>query len=146
MLTPNDTFTMDYTVAPGHTVGDILPEAAEFTALPDVFTTGCLLAIMEWACIRQLNPHLGEGQISLGVGMTMTHDAPCTTGARLVIECTPTQVTEKFVTWEVEVRAADTAVVMGRGTHTRAIVAREKFSAAVNRAAPELGGEQLRNP
>lgn len=161
-LSVNDHFLMPYTVAPGHTVADILPEAPEFQTLPDVFTTGCLLAIMEWACIRHLTPHLDEGFISLGAGMDMTHDAPCTTGTDLVISCRVAEVQARKVVWDVEVRSAKglpgsgnhqasnladaDGIVMGRGRHTRAIVPREKFSAHVNQLAAQLGGQQLNNP
>ena len=146
MLSVGDTHVKTYTVEPGHTVPDILPESPEFQALPDVFTTGCLLAIMEWACIEHLLPHMEQGRISLGVGMDMTHDAPCTTGTELEIDCTVTDVSPKRFVWEVEVRAKADGTVMGRGKHTRAVVPREKFSAMVNERTGVIGGEQLRQP
>lgn len=146
MLSVGERHVKEYEVQPGHTVPDILPESAEFAVLPDVFTTGCLLAVMEWACIEQLSPYLEPGMISLGVGMDMTHDAACTTGTPLVIECIVSEASPKLITWSVEVRSAVGDVVMGRGVHTRAVVAREKFSDSVNRRTELIGGQTLLNP
>lgn len=39
MLRTNESYVKNYTIQTGHTVNDILPEAAEFVNMPDVFTT-----------------------------------------------------------------------------------------------------------
>ncbi|WP_156809842.1 thioesterase family protein [Corynebacterium ciconiae] len=121
---------------------DILPEAPEFQALPPVLTTGALLALMEWACIEHITPELADGQITLGVGMNLTHDAPCTTGAELRISCEVQNSTERKLTWQVEVRAADDTL-LGTGVHTRAVVARSSFVQAVNSQVDRIGGDTI---
>ena len=146
MLATSETHVKTYTIQPGHTVNDILPEAPEFVAMPDVFTTGCLVAVVEWACIEHLSPALPEGVISLGIKMDITHDAPCTTGTEIEIRCTVQESTPRTVTWTVDVVTRHGEVVLGRATHTRATVKREKFSTAVNEAVSTIGGELLTNP
>lgn len=146
MLRINETYVKNYTIQPGHTVNDILPESAEFVGMPDVFTTGCLVAVMEWACIEHLSPVLPDGIISLGVEMNLTHDAPCTTGTEIEIRCTVQAATSRIVTWSVEVVSCHGYVVLGRGTHTRATVKRAKFSKSVNQSILSIGGQRLQNP
>lgn len=146
VLNPGDTFTKHYTIHPGHTVRDIFPEAGEFADMPDVFTTGCLVALMEWSCIEQLSPHLDSGQISLGIAMNMTHDGPCTTGTELDIHCEVTAASARRASWNVEVRTSRGGVLMGTATHTRAIVDRATFSSTVDRQVATIGGQYLEHP
>lgn len=146
MLNVGEKHTKNYVIQPGHTVPDILPEATEFSDMPDVFTTGCLLAVMEWVCIEHLASCLDSGLISLGVAMKLTHDSPCTTGTPLVLQCTVIAASKKSVTWEVEVRSLEGEMIMGRGTHTRAIVSRKKFSQSVDCQTEIIGGQRLLNP
>ena len=146
MLNVNETYVKNYTIQPGHTVNDILPEAPEFVSMPDVFTTGCLVAVVEWACIEHLSQVLPDGVISLGVAMNITHDAPCTTGTDIEIRCTVQESTSRTVTWAVDVVTRHGEVVLGRATHTRATVKREKFSTAVDEAVSTIGGQHLQNP
>lgn len=146
MLNLGESYVKTYTIQPGHTVNDILPEAPEFVRMPDVFTTGCLVAVMEWACIEHLTPVLPDGVISLGVEMNLTHDAPCTTGTKIEIHCKVKAATTRTVTWNVEVVTCQGGVVLGQGIHTRATVKRDRFSNSVNTACADIGGQLLQNP
>ena len=146
MLRTNESYVKNYTIQTGHTVNDILPEAAEFVNMPDVFTTGCLVAVIEWACIEHLSSVLPDGVISLGVEMNLTHDAPCTTGTEIEIRCKVQAATSRIVTWAVEVVTCHGGVLLGRGTHTRATVKRAKFSKSVDQATIAIGGQRLQNP
>lgn len=146
MLKTNETYAKNYTIQAGHTVNDILPEAAEFVNMPDVFTTGCLVAVIEWACIEHLSQVLPDGIISLGVEMNLTHDAPCTTGTAIEIRCTVQAATSRSVTWAVDVFTCRGGVLLGRGTHTRTTVKRAKFSQSVDQAITTIGGQRLQNP
>jgi fluoroacetyl-CoA thioesterase len=59
-LHPGLTARLDYVVPAERTGPHLLPEAAEFAALPDVLATGYLVGIIEWACMRAVNEHLGS--------------------------------------------------------------------------------------
>lgn len=145
MLTIGDGYTREFVVTDDHTVPAILPDEETFKNYPEVFTTGCLLASMELACIEHLTSHLEQGQISLGVKMDLTHDAACTVGTVLIIESTVSDVSDRTVTWDVTVTTANDSVLMGRGKHTRAIVDRAKFTGSVNKQVAQLGGRELAN-
>jgi len=49
---------MVFTVPSSKTVPALYPEAPEFQAIPEVFATGFLIGLLEWACIPLVNPHL----------------------------------------------------------------------------------------
>ncbi|MCN4145095.1 MAG: hypothetical protein LC437_08790 [Thiohalomonas sp.] len=40
------------------TVPALYPEAQEFIEMPEVFATGFLLGLLEWACITAIKAHL----------------------------------------------------------------------------------------
>ena len=143
MISPGASHTIHYRVPPGRGVPDLYPDSPHFAAMPPVFATGFLVGLMEWCCIDHLAPELPEGCMSLGLGVDITHDAPCTEGAELDVECRCSAAGPKSVTWDVEVRCGD--VVMGRGTHKRVIVDKSGFVAAVDEEAARRGWRPLRS-
>jgi fluoroacetyl-CoA thioesterase len=96
-------------------------------AFPPVFATSRMVGLMEVAAARVLNPHLREGEVSVGVSVDVVHTAATPLGATVT-------ATGKFVGREgklflFEVSAADNAGEIGRGTHKRAIVTTERLVA-----------------
>ena len=57
-LQPGLTYQHQFTIPSSKTVPALYPEADEFQAMPEVFATGFLVGLLEWACIRLVNPHL----------------------------------------------------------------------------------------
>lgn len=141
MIEIGDNHTIHYRVPSGRGVPDLYPDSPHFAAMPLVFATGFLVGLMEWCCIDHLSPALPEGRMSLGLGVDITHDAPCTEGAELDVECRCVGIGRKTATWDVEVRCGD--IVMGRGRHKRAIVDRAAFEASVNESAHRNGWRPL---
>lgn len=143
MIQVNDRHTMYYTVPAGKGVPDLFPESAIFTAMPPVFATGFLVGLMEWGCLEHLNAaqHHGSGEMTLGLGVDIVHDAPCTEGAGLEVRCVCTHVGTRSLTWSVEVYCRD--VLMGHGTHKRVIVNRQQFAKHVNEQAARIGGQPV---
>ena len=65
-----------FTIPPGKTVPALYPEAPEFQQMPEVFATGFLVGLLEWACIRAINPHLDwPAEQSLGTHIDVSHEA-----------------------------------------------------------------------
>ena len=136
-----DTHEFRYTVPGNKAVPDLYPESEEFAAMPRVFATGFFVGLIEWACMDHLKASLPEGAISLGVGVDITHDAPATEGAELVVRVTATGVGKRSAEWSVEVTAGQT--VQGRGTHKRVVVDREQFTGTVNNLAESFGAARI---
>ncbi|WP_075725139.1 thioesterase family protein [Corynebacterium aquilae] len=132
-----------FTVTPDHTIPAILPGEEAFGCMPEVFTTGCLLAVMELACIEHLSPELSVDQMSVGIEANLTHTAPCTVGTALEVVAVVTSRTKNVVCWEVSVFTQSGAVLMGAATHKRAIVNREQFIQKVNSQTEIIGGAEL---
>lgn len=133
MLRPGDTHSFDYTVTPERTVPHLLPESPEFAAIPPVFATGYMVAVVEWTAIQHLSPHLGEAQTSVGTHVDLSHEAPTPAGMKVTIDLQVTEVSERSVTWRVTGR--DEAGTICRGTHSRGILDRERFERGVAKRA-----------
>lgn len=49
---------LQFQVPASKTVPALYPESPEFRAMPEVFATGFLVGLLEWACIQAVKPHL----------------------------------------------------------------------------------------
>ena len=72
-LHPGATATFSYRVPAEKTVPHLYPEAPEFREMPTVFATGFMVGLMEWTCLKVLQPHLDPGEGSLGVHIDVSH-------------------------------------------------------------------------
>ena len=95
---------------------------------PRVFATARLVALMEIAAARVLEPHLAEGEMSVGVTIDTTHTAATPQGATVRAHARFTGRDGKFYAFDV--RAEDEAGEIGCGRHSRAIVERARLEAS----------------
>ena len=110
---------------------ELTAEAAGSGALP-VFGTPFMAAMMENAALTALQPFLEEGRGSVGTHLDISHDAPTPVGMKVFAEAEITGVSENGKMVEFQVSAWDEKGPIGKGTHTRAIIASEKFLARCN--------------
>ena len=87
---------------------------------PPVFATSRLIAFMEYCAARFMKPLLGEGELSVGVGMNIKHTAPTRVGEDVTI--TSTFLGQEGKLYRFKVSAADRGGEVSEGEHTRAIV------------------------
>jgi len=133
-LQPGLAGRLQYVVPAERTVPRLLPEADEFTVLPEVLATGYLVGIMEWTCLLALAGHLDDNEATLGVHVDVSHEAPTPPGAPVTVEVELTAVDGRTLTFAVQ--AHDDAAVISRGTHRRAIISPSRFNARLrDRAA-----------
>ena len=58
------------------TVPQLFPEAPEFQQMPEVFATGFMVGLCEWACIQAVNPHLDwPSEQTVGTHVNLSHPA-----------------------------------------------------------------------
>jgi len=100
-------------------------------SLPPVFATARMVALMEIAAMRVLAPRLAPGQESVGVLVNVTHTAATPPGSKVRAVATYRGPVGKF--HEFEVVAFDDAGEIGRGTHQRAVVSRDRLVAGADR-------------
>ncbi|WP_300416651.1 thioesterase family protein [uncultured Oscillibacter sp.] len=110
---------------------ELTAEAVGSGALP-VFGTPFMAAMMENAALTALQPFLEEGRGSVGTHLDISHDAPTPVGMKVFAEAEITGVSENGKMVEFQVSAWDEKGPIGKGTHTRAIIASEKFLARCN--------------
>lgn len=139
MIEVGSTSTLTYMVSVERTVPHLYPESAEFGVMPQVFATGYLVGLLEWACMHHLTEagHLTGEQISVGTHINVSHTAATVPGQTVTVEVTCTQVEGRLVEWDVTAR--DERDVITTGTHQRAVLDRGRFAGGVERKADGLG-------
>lgn len=92
-----------------------------------VFATPAMVALMENAAMNAVAPALPQGSTTVGAEMNTTHIKPSAIGAKVQATATLTAIEGRKLTFAVE--AADEAGTIGKGTHVRFIVDKERFMA-----------------
>ena len=108
----------------------------EWESYPAVLATPHMLAAMERACASLLVPSLGEGQISVGARVELTHSAPTPIGSKVIARAKFIERDGPLYWFEIE--AEDEGGTIGRGRHARAIV---ECQAVEDRAAGRRAGK-----
>ena len=101
---------------------------------PPVLATARMIALMEIAAGRVLQPLLGPGELSVGVTVDISHTAPTPPGAEVIATARYAGREGKLFLFEVSV--ADPGGEVGRGWHKRAIVSCERLQSG---AAKRIG-------
>jgi fluoroacetyl-CoA thioesterase len=129
-LKPGIKYEHKFVVPASKTVPALYPEAEEFLAMPEVFATGFLVGLLEWACIKCINPHIDWPlEQTLGTHVDVTHQAATPPGLEVTVNVELIEVDGKRLVFKVE--AHDGVDVISTGRHERFIVNREKFAARV---------------
>jgi len=98
---------------------------------PDVFATARMVALMECSAAKILIPLLKEGELSVGVGVNITHLAATLEGDIAISTATFEGMEGKLYKFSIEV--VDSGGKIGVGTHTRAIVSTDRLMVGANR-------------
>ncbi len=130
------TYTLRYTVPRNKTVPFIYPENPDFTAMPEVFATGFMVALMEWCCVEAIKPHLEAGEGSLGTMIDVTHEAATPPGLTVTVNCRLEKVDGRKLEFTVE--AHDGHDLIGKGRHGRAVVRWDRFNQKVAEKAAKV--------
>lgn len=92
---------------------------------PEVFSTSRMVALMECSAAKVMISLLKEGELSVGVEVNIKHLAPTLEGDTAISTATFVGMEGKLYKFEIEV--VDSGGVIGNGTHTRAIVSKERL-------------------
>ncbi|MCP3934428.1 MAG: thioesterase family protein [Actinomycetia bacterium] len=85
-----------------------------------VLSTPDMVGLIEGTCLFGVQPHLPEGQTTVGIHVCVSHQAAVGTGEEVEIVATLAEVDRKKLTFDVRVTHGDT--VVSEGTHQRFIV------------------------
>lgn len=92
-----------------------------------VFATPSMIALMEQAACNAVAACLDDESTSVGTLVNITHDAATGMGKKVTTTATLTAVEGRKLVFEIT--AADEDKLIGKGTHERFIVNKEKFMA-----------------
>ena len=90
-----------------------------------VFSTPSMIALMENAAMKLINPYLKENQTSVGFEINVKHIKPTTVGVVVKSEATLVGLEGKKMVFNI--KAWDDIGEIGYATHTRFIVEKDKF-------------------
>lgn len=98
---------------------------------PAVFATTRMIALMELAGARILHPLLRPGEMSVGAHVDVSHTAATPIGVKVTASAAYRGRDGKLFVFNVV--AHDPGGVIGRGTHKRAIVSRDRLIAGATK-------------
>ena len=126
-LIPGIRYEHTFLVPTSKTVPALYPESPEFLAMPEVFATGFMVGLLEWACIMALKPHLDWPQEqSVGTRINVSHEAATPPGLEVTATVELLTVEGRKLTFSVS--AHDGVDLIAQGTHERFIINKEKFT------------------
>lgn len=127
-LKPGIRYQHTFVVPQSKTVPALYPEAEEFLVMPEVFATGYLVGLFEWACIKAIKPHLDwPREQTVGTYIEVSHEAATPPGLQVTASVELVAVDRKKLTFSVE--AHDGVDLISKGRHERFIIDKEKFEA-----------------
>ena len=91
----------------------------------EVLATPAMVALMENAAMNAVAPHLEDGQTTVGSHIETSHLKPSFIGTTVAATATLTAVEGRKLTFAIEAYEGETLI--GRGTHVRYIVSRDRF-------------------
>lgn len=130
----NATAIAELLVGPADLASSISSEHGD--SFPAVLATARMVALMETAAARVLQPFLGPGELSVGVTVDITHTAPTPPDVLVTAHARYTGREGKLFVFEISAR--DEGGEIGRGSHKRAIVETERLV----RAAAKRNAQQ----
>ena len=110
-----------------------------FQEMPEVFATGYLVGLMEWACIEALRPHLDwPHEQSLGTHVSLSHLAATPAGLTVTVDVRLDKVEGRKLSFSIS--AHDGIDKITDGTHERVVIDSARFSAKVGEKVRRANG------
>jgi len=123
-------FEFAYTVPQDKTVPYLFPEFTEGGQMPDVFATGYMVGLFEFACIKAVNAYIDwPRQQTVGIHINVSHTAATPPGLTVTVKGRLEKVDGRKLSFSLS--AHDGADTISEGTHDRFIIDADKFNAAV---------------
>jgi fluoroacetyl-CoA thioesterase len=133
-LQPGLEYELKFLVPENKLVPWLYPEAPELQEMPRVFATGFMVGLLEWTCIKAINPHLDwPAEQSVGTHIDVSHTAATPPGFEVTVKVRLTEVQGKRLKFEVE--AHDGVDSITKGTHERYVIDRTRFVERVEQKA-----------
>lgn len=104
----------------------LYPESEEFLVMPEVFATGFLVGLLEWACILAIKPYLDwPNEQTVGTHINVSHEAATPAGLEVTVQVELIAIEGRKLTFNVE--ADDGIDLISKGIHERYVINKQKF-------------------
>jgi len=111
-VTDEQTYTVTEDMAPPH-----LPIS--------VLSTPSMVQLIEATCLGAAQPHLDDGELTVGTHVCVSHAGAALAGEDVVVRCSLDKVEKRRLTFGVSVHGANGAI--SEGTHERAVIDASRF-------------------
>lgn len=133
------THQFKFQIPPSKTVPHLYPESQMFREMPEVFATGYMVGLLEWACIEALRPHLDwPREQSLGTHVSVSHLAATPPGLTVTVDVRLDKVEDRKLSFTLT--AHDGVDRIAEGTHERVVIDHARFAAKVADKAQRTRG------
>ncbi len=130
-------FETTYEVPADKTVPHLYPEFEEGQRMPEVFATGYMVGLFEFACIKFINAHIDwPRQQTVGIHINVSHTAATPPGFTVTVQGRLVKIDGRKLTFSIEAR--DGVDTISKGLHDRFIIDADKFNAAVEKKKAAL--------
>ncbi|HVS16504.1 MAG TPA: thioesterase family protein [Thermoanaerobaculia bacterium] len=119
---------MKETLRPGLTGSMTQTVTADMAArhLPrKVLSTPSMIGLVEWACLSTIQPHLDEGETSVGTHVDVSHTGPAFPDEEVRIDVRVKEIRKRRIELEIEVHSPRGPISTGR--HERAVVDASRY-------------------
>ncbi len=125
-LQPGIQSEFTFRIPASKTVPALYRESEEFQAMPEVFATGFMVGLLEWACIRAVNPHLDwPREQTVGTHIDVSHSAATPPGFEVTARVKLVEMDGRRLLFAVEMHDGHDLISAGR--HERFIIDKERF-------------------
>lgn len=125
-LQPGIHHVLRFRVPPSKVVPALYPESPAFQVMPEVFATGYLVGLVEWACVDAINPHLHPHELTVGTHVNISHEAATPPGMEVTVTVDLLEREGRRLRFAIEAR--DEQDVISRGSHDRVVVDKQRFA------------------
>ena len=119
----NQTFELTHTIGEDDLASALSPYPED--KFPPVFATSRMIGLMELCAAGMMKPLLKEGELSVGVGVNITHLAPTPPGEKITIKAEFKG--REHTLYRFKVIVSDNGGIIGKGAHTRAVINTEQL-------------------
>ena len=124
------TFEFQFQVPEERTVPYLLPDSPEFQLMPKVLASGYMVGLIEWACIKAINPHLNWPRTqTVGIDFQLNHSAATPPGMTVTVKGRLENVEGRKLTFYI--LAEDDLDQISEGFHHRFVIDAARFNARV---------------
>jgi fluoroacetyl-CoA thioesterase len=104
---------------------EITPDMSPPHLPAPVLSTPSMIQLIEATCLSTVQPHVDEGQTTVGTHVCVSHDAAAFVGESVEVWCRLSEIDRRRLTFETRVTCGDRT--LSSGTHRRAVVDLSRF-------------------